>query len=30
VLPPWLESQRKEIEAQLPPLHPPVSHPVSG
>jgi glyoxalase family protein len=30
VLPPWLESQRKEIESQLPPLHPPVSHPVSG
>jgi glyoxalase family protein len=30
VLPPWLESQRTEIEAQLPPLHPPVSHPVNG
>ena len=30
VLPPWLESQRKEIESQLPPLHPPVSHSING
>ena len=30
VLPPWLESQRREIESQLPPLHPPASHTVSG
>jgi glyoxalase family protein len=30
VLPPWLEAQRKEIESNLPPLHAPVSHPVSG
>jgi len=30
VLPPWLESQRGEIESQLPPLRPPASHPVSG
>jgi glyoxalase family protein len=30
VLPPWLESQRQEIEANLPPIHPPASHPVSG
>ena len=30
VLPPWLESQRKEIESQLPPLHPPAAHPVTG
>ena len=30
VLPPWLESHRKEIESQLPPLHPPISHPVTG
>ena len=30
VLPPWLESQRKEIESNLPPLHPPVSHSVNG
>jgi len=30
VLPPWLEPRRKEIESQLPPLRPPVSHPVTG
>ena len=30
VLPPWLEPHRKEIESQLPPLHPPVSHPVTS
>jgi glyoxalase family protein len=30
VLPPWLEPQRAKIESELPPLHPPVSHPVSG
>jgi glyoxalase family protein len=30
VLPPWLESKRQEIEAELPPLHPPASHPVNG
>ena len=29
VLPPWLESQRQEIESQLPPIHPPASHSVS-
>jgi glyoxalase family protein len=29
VLPPWLESQRPEIESNLPPIHPPASHPVS-
>jgi glyoxalase family protein len=30
VLPPWLESHRKEIESQLPPLHAPLTHPVTG
>jgi len=30
VLPPWLESRRKEIESALPPLHPPPSHTVTG
>jgi len=30
VLPPWLESQRTQIESQLPPIHPPVSNPVTG
>jgi glyoxalase family protein len=30
VLPPWLEPRRREIESQLPPIHPPVSHPVPG
>jgi glyoxalase family protein len=30
VLPPWLEAHRKEIESQLPPIHSPVSHPVTG
>jgi glyoxalase family protein len=30
VLPPWLEGHRSEIESQLPPLHPPASHPVTG
>src|ERR1700694_2115060 len=30
VLPPWLEAQRREIESQLPSLHPPVSNPVTG
>jgi glyoxalase family protein len=30
VLPPWLESSRQQIESQLPPLHPPVSDPVTG
>jgi glyoxalase family protein len=30
VLPPWLEPHRSEIESQLPPIHPPVSHPVTG
>lgn len=30
VLPPWLEAHRSEIESQLRPLHPPVSHPVAN
>jgi glyoxalase family protein len=30
VLPPWLEQNRERIEARLPPIHPPVSHPVTG
>lgn len=30
VLPPWLEAHRKEIESQLPPIHSPDSHPVTG
>ena len=30
VLPPWLESHRKEIESQLPPIHPPASHTITG
>ena len=30
VLPPWLEAHRREIESQLPPIHSPVSHPVTG
>ena len=30
VLPPWLEARRKEIESQLPPIHSPVTHPVTG
>jgi glyoxalase family protein len=30
VLPPWLEPHRKEIESQLPPIHPPTPHAVSG
>jgi glyoxalase family protein len=30
VLPPWLEPHRKDIESQLPPIHPPVSHSVPG
>jgi glyoxalase family protein len=30
VLPPWLEAHRREIESQLPPLHPPAAHPVTG
>jgi glyoxalase family protein len=30
VLPPWLEPHRKEIESQLPPIHPPAPHAVNG
>jgi glyoxalase family protein len=30
VLPPWLEAHRREIESQLPSLHPPAAHPVTG
>lgn len=30
VLPPWLEAHRKEIESRLPPIHSPVSHPVTS
>ncbi|HEY6089002.1 MAG TPA: ring-cleaving dioxygenase [Gemmatimonadaceae bacterium] len=29
VLPPWLEQNREQIEGRLPPIHPPVTHPVS-